>query len=37
MNEAIIIYGSVPAIFAIAVIIYINYQEKKQKNKETQH
>jgi len=37
MNEAMITYGSLVAIFMIAVIIYVNYQEKKQKKKEKQH
>lgn len=33
MNEAIIIYGSILVIFALSLIVYINYQEKTKKDK----
>jgi len=36
MNEAMITYGSLVAIFMVAVSIYAYYQEKKEK-KEKQH
>ena len=37
MNEAIIVYGSVLVGLAVAIAIYINYQEKTEKNKKAKH
>ncbi len=35
MNEVAIIYGSILVTFAIGVAIYVNYQERSEKDKKT--